>query len=260
TSISVKRLEGPRRSRTRSGINTLSECLLVLSKVVIANRGEIAVRVIRTCQELGIASVAVYSELDRNALHVRLADEAYALGGQTAAESYLDTGKILDVAARSGADGLHPGYGFFSENADFARAVTGAGVTWIGPPPEAIEVMGDKISSRLAAARANVAAVPGTTEPTTDGSQVIAFGHASGGPVASKGASGGGGRGMKVVESADDAARSLESAAREAQAYFGRPETYIERYLTKPRHVELQVFCDTHGNGIYLGDRDCSTQ
>jgi acetyl-CoA/propionyl-CoA carboxylase biotin carboxyl carrier protein len=231
-----------------------------ITKVLIANRGEIAVRVMRTCRELGIATVAVYSELDRDAKHVRFADEAYALGGQTAAESYLNTDAILAAIARSGADAVHPGYGFFSENADFARAVTDAGVTWIGPPPEAIEVMGDKISSRLAAARANVAAVPGTTEPISDVSEVIEFGDAHGWPVAIKAAFGGGGRGMKVVESADEAARALESAAREAQAYFGRPETYMERYLTKPRHVELQVFCDTQGNGIYLGDRDCSTQ
>jgi acetyl-CoA/propionyl-CoA carboxylase biotin carboxyl carrier protein len=231
-----------------------------ITKVLIANRGEIAVRVMRTCRELGIATVAVYSELDRDAKHVRYADEAYALGGQTAAESYLNTDAILAAIARSGADAVHPGYGFFSENADFARAVTNAGVMWIGPPPDAIEVMGDKISSRLAAARANVAAVPGTTEPINDVSEVIEFGNAHGWPVAIKAAFGGGGRGMKVVESADEAARALESAAREAQAYFGRPETYMERYLTKPRHVELQVFCDTKGNGVYLGDRDCSTQ
>jgi acetyl-CoA/propionyl-CoA carboxylase biotin carboxyl carrier protein len=231
-----------------------------ISKILIANRGEIAVRVMRTCRDLGIATVAVYSDLDREALHVRYADEAYALGGQTAAESYLNTAAILDAISRSGADGVHPGYGFFSENADFARAVAGSGVRWIGPPPEAIEVMGDKISSRLAAARAEVAAVPGTTTPITDPSEIITFGNEHGWPVAIKAAYGGGGRGMKVVHEADKAAAALESAQREAQAYFGRSECYMERYLTRPRHVELQVFCDTHGNGIYLGDRDCSTQ
>jgi acetyl-CoA/propionyl-CoA carboxylase biotin carboxyl carrier protein len=232
----------------------------VLSKVVIANRGEIAVRVIRTCRELGIVSVAVYSDLDRDALHVRLADEAYALGGQTAAESYLDTAKILDVVARSGADGLHPGYGFFSENADFARAVTDAGVAWIGPPPAAIEVMGDKISSRLAAQRAQVAGVPGTTEVLTSPDEVVAFGEANGWPVAIKAAYGGGGRGMRVVQEASEAAAALESAQREAEKAFGRSESYLERYLTWPRHVEVQVFADTQGHTVYLGSRDCSAQ
>ncbi len=241
-------------------MSTLTECLLVLTKVLIANRGEIAVRVIRTCRELGIATVAVYSDLDRDALHVRLADEAYSLGGQTAAESYLDTAKILDILARSGADALHPGYGFFSENADFARAITDAGVTWIGPPPEAIEVMGDKISSRLAAQRAQVAGVPGTTEVLQSADEVIAFGNENGWPVAIKAAYGGGGRGMRVVHNAADAPAALESAQREAEKAFGRSESYMERYLTWPRHVEVQVFCDTHGHGVYLGTRDCSAQ
>jgi acetyl-CoA/propionyl-CoA carboxylase biotin carboxyl carrier protein len=232
----------------------------VLSKILVANRGEIAVRVMRTCRELGIATVAVYSDLDRDALHVRYADEAYALGGQTAAESYLNTEAILDAIRKSGADGVHPGYGFFSENADFARALIDSGVSWIGPPPEAIEVMGDKISSRLAAARADVASVPGTTEPITDLAQILAFGEEHGWPVAIKAAYGGGGRGMKVVDRAEDAQSAFDSAAREAQAYFGRSECYMERYLTRPRHVELQVFCDKHGNAVYVGDRDCSTQ
>src|SRR5579862_7170551 len=201
-------------------MSTLSECLFVLTKVLIANRAEIAVRVIRTCRELGIATVAVYSDLDRDALHVRLADEAYSLGGQTAAETYLDTAKILDIVARSGADGVHPGYGFFAENADFARAVTDAGVTWIGPPPEAIEIMGDKISSRLAAARSDVESVPGTTTPITDASEIVDFGRQHGFPIAIKAAYGGGGRGMKVVLRAEDAESALASAAREAQSYF----------------------------------------
>ena len=246
--------------RTRSSSITLTECLSVLNKVLIANRGEIAVRVIRTCRELGIATVAVYSDLDRDALHVRLADEAYALGGQTAAESYLNTGKILEVLAASGADGVHPGYGFFSENADFARAISDAGVSWIGPPPEAIEVMGDKISSRLAAQRADVAGVPGTTEVIQSADEVVTFGNENGWPVAIKAAYGGGGRGMRVVRSADEAAAALESAQREAEKAFGRSESYMERYLTWPRHVEVQVFADTHGNAVYLGTRDCSAQ
>ncbi|HEY1741417.1 MAG TPA: biotin carboxylase N-terminal domain-containing protein, partial [Acidimicrobiia bacterium] len=214
----------------------------------------------RTCRELGIATVAVYSDLDRDALHVRFADEAYALGGQTAAESYLNTEAILGAIATSGADAVHPGYGFFSENADFARAVSAAGVTWIGPPPEAIEVMGDKISSRIAAATAEVDAVPGTTTAITDVAEIHAFGEEYGYPIAIKAAYGGGGRGMKVVPDAASAAAALESAQREAQAYFGRAECYMERYLTKPRHVELQIFCDTHGAGVCIGDRDCSTQ
>ena len=233
----------------------------MLSKILIANRGEIAVRVMRTCRELGIATVAVYSDLDRDALHVRYADEAYALGGQTAAESYLNTEAILEVIGRSGADGVHPGYGFFSENADFARSVADLdGVAWIGPPPEAIEIMGDKISSRKAAAAANVEAVPGTLEPVRDAAEIVEFGESHGWPVAIKAAYGGGGKGLKVVTGPDDAARQLESATREAQAYFGRSEAYLERYLTRPRHIEIQVFCDAHGNAVWLGERDCSTQ
>jgi len=232
----------------------------VLKKVLIANRGEIAVRVIRTCREMGIATVAVYSDLDRDALHVRLADEAYALGGQSAAESYLNTEAILDAIKQSGADAVHPGYGFFSENTDFARAITAMGVTFIGPPPEAIEVMGDKISSRIAAAEAGVNGVPGRNDTLTSPDEVIAFGNEFGWPVAIKAAYGGGGRGMKVVNNADEAAAALESAMREALSYFGRSECYVERYLTWPRHIEMQVLADTHGNTLWLGERDCSAQ
>ena len=230
------------------------------SKILIANRGEIAIRVMRTCRELGIATVAVYSDLDREAAHTRYADEAFALGGQTAAESYLNTERILEVIAQSGAEAVHPGYGFFAENAEFARALTDAGAIWIGPPPAAIDVMGDKISSRKAAAAAGVASVPGTLEPIESTDQIVAFGEEFGWPVAIKAAHGGGGKGLKVVHGPDEVEAGFESATREAQAYFGRPEAYLERYLTHPRHIEIQVFADTHGNVVWLGDRDCSTQ
>jgi len=232
----------------------------VFSKILIANRGEIAVRVIRACRELGIASVAVYSELDRNALHVRLADEAYALGGETAADSYLNTSAILDAIEQSGAEAVHPGYGFYSENADFARAITDRGVTFIGPPPAAIEVMGDKISARLAAEKVGVSGVPGTTEIIQDPDEVRSFGEEHGYPVAIKAAYGGGGRGMKVVHSADEVDAALESAQREAESFFGRSECYMERYLTWPRHIEMQIIADQHGNTVWLGERDCSAQ
>ena len=232
----------------------------VFSKILIANRGEIAVRVIRACRELGITSVAVYSELDRDALHVRLADEAYALGGETAAESYLNTEAILSAIEQSGAEAVHPGYGFYSENADFARSITELGIAFIGPPPEAIEVMGDKISARLAAEKVNVNGVPGTTTIIESADEIHAFANEHGYPVAIKAAYGGGGRGMKVVHSADQVVSALESAQREAQSFFGRSECYMERYLTWPRHIEMQIIADQHGNTVWLGERDCSAQ
>ncbi|MEK0444502.1 MAG: acetyl-CoA carboxylase biotin carboxylase subunit [Actinobacteria bacterium] len=229
-------------------------------KILIANRGEIAVRVIRTAREMGIATVAVYSELDRNALHVRLADEAYALGGETAAQSYLNTEAILDAIRKSGADAVHPGYGFFSENADFAKAITEMGVAFIGPPPAAIIEMGDKVSSRKAALRGGAPIVPGTTEFVNSAEEIITFGKENGWPVAIKAAFGGGGRGMKVVKDAASVQEAMDSAKRESKAFFGRDEIYVERYLTWPRHVEVQLVGDKHGNVVWVSLRDCSAQ
>jgi acetyl-CoA/propionyl-CoA carboxylase biotin carboxyl carrier protein len=233
---------------------------LVLQKILIANRGEIAVRVIRAARDLGVKTVAVYSELDRNAHHVRLADEAYALGGQSAAESYLNTDAILDAIRRSGADGVHPGYGFFSENADFARAITAMGVAFIGPPASAIDEMGDKVSSRKAALRGGAPIVPGTTEFAKGAEEIRDFGNANGWPIAIKAAFGGGGRGMKVVQSADEVDAMMESAQREAKSFFGRDEVYVERYLTWPRHIEVQIIGDQHGDVVWVSTRDCSAQ
>lgn len=232
----------------------------MLQKILIANRGEIAVRVIRAARELGIRTVAVYSELDREALHVRLADEAYALGGQSAADSYLNTEAILDAIRTSGADGVHPGYGFFSENADFARAITEMGVAFIGPPPAAIEEMGDKVSSRQAAQRGGAPIVPGTTQFAQGPEEIATFGEEYGFPVAIKAAFGGGGRGMKVVQSAADVPDAMASAQREAKAFFGRDEVYVEKYLTWPRHVEVQIVGDQHGDIVWVSTRDCSAQ
>jgi len=232
----------------------------VLTNILIANRGEIAVRVIRAARDLGIATVAVYSELDRNSLYVRLADEAYALGGQTAAESYLNTAAILDAIERSGADAVHPGYGFFSENADFARAIEAKGVTFIGPPPAAIDEMGDKVSSRKAALRGGAPIVPGTTEFVNSADEIRAFGAEHGYPLAIKAAYGGGGRGMKVVRSEGEVQEAMDGAKRESKAFFGRDEIYLERYLTWPRHVEVQIVGDQHGDVVWVSTRDCSAQ
>ena len=228
--------------------------------VLIANRGEIAVRIIRACRELGVRSVAVHSDLDAGALHVRCADEAHLLGPTPAAQSYLDAGRVLEVASWVGVDAVHPGYGFLSESADFARAVIDAGFTWVGPPPSAMERMGDKVAARAVARAAHVAVVPGTTEPTTDPEVVRRFGETHGYPLAIKAAHGGGGRGMKVVDSTAAVADALVGARREAEAAFGRGECYVERYLERPRHVEVQVLADLDGTTVHLGDRDCSLQ
>jgi acetyl-CoA/propionyl-CoA carboxylase, biotin carboxylase, biotin carboxyl carrier protein len=231
-----------------------------VTKVLIANRGEIAVRVARACRDAGIASVAVYAESDREALHVRVADEAFALGGARAADTYLDVAKLLDVAARSGADAVHPGYGFLSERADFAQAVIDAGLTWIGPPPAAIDALGDKVSARHIAQRAGAPLVAGTPDPVRDVAEIHVFVAEHGLPVAIKAAFGGGGRGLKVVRSADEVDELYESAVREAVAAFGRGECFVERYLDKPRHVETQCLADEHGTVVVVSTRDCSLQ
>ncbi|TFI40132.1 acetyl/propionyl/methylcrotonyl-CoA carboxylase subunit alpha [Rhodococcus sp. 1R11] len=231
-----------------------------ISKVLVANRGEIAVRVIRAAADAGLASVAVYAEPDADAPFVRLADEAFALGGQTSAESYLVIDKILDAAAKSGADAIHPGYGFLSENADFAQAVIDAGLIWIGPSPQSIRDLGDKVTARHIAARAKAPSVPGTSEPVKDADEILAFVDEHGLPIAIKAAFGGGGRGMKVARTREEIPELFDSATREAVAAFGRGECFVERYLDKPRHVEAQVIADQHGNVIVAGTRDCSLQ
>ncbi|OFT55648.1 acetyl-/propionyl-CoA carboxylase subunit alpha [Corynebacterium sp. HMSC05H05] len=231
-----------------------------VTKVLVANRGEIAVRVIRACVDEGIASVAVYAEPDADAPFVQLADEAFALGGETAAESYLDMDKVLAAAEKSGADAIHPGYGFLSENAEFAQKVIDAGLTWIGPPPEAIAALGDKVTARHIAEAAQAPMAPGTKDPVAGADEVVAFAEEHGLPVAIKAAFGGGGRGMKVAYTLEEIPELYESATREATAAFGRGECFVERYLDKARHVEAQVLADQHGNVVVVGTRDCSLQ
>ncbi|GAA3250855.1 acetyl/propionyl/methylcrotonyl-CoA carboxylase subunit alpha [Streptomyces lavendulae] len=231
-----------------------------MRKVLIANRGEIAVRVARACRDAGIASVAVYADPDRDALHVRAADEAFALGGDTPATSYLDIAKVLQAAADSGADAIHPGYGFLSENADFAQAVIDAGLTWIGPPPQAIRDLGDKVAARHIAQRAGAPLVAGTPDPVSGSDEVVAFAQEHGLPIAIKAAFGGGGRGLKVARTLEEVPELYDSAVREAVAAFGRGECFVERYLDKPRHVETQCLADSHGNVVVVSTRDCSLQ
>lgn len=231
-----------------------------LNKVLVANRAEIAVRVIRACKDAGIASVAVYAEPDRDAPFVRMADEAFPLGGSTSAETYLVIDKILDAAKQSGADAVHPGYGFLSENAEFAQAVTDAGLTWIGPSPQSIRDLGDKVTARHIATRAGAPLVPGTNDPVNGPDEIIKFAEEHGLPVAIKAAFGGGGRGLKVARTMEEIPELFHSAVREAESAFGRGECFVERYLDKPRHVEAQVIADQHGNVIVVGTRDCSLQ
>jgi len=229
-------------------------------KVLIANRGEIAIRVARACRDAGLTSVAVYADSDRDAQHVKAADEAYSLGGSTAAETYLVIDKLLAVAQQSGADAVHPGYGFLSENAAFAQAVIDAGLTWIGPPPSAIDSLGDKVKARHIAQRAGAPLVAGTADPVENADEVVAFAKEHGLPIAIKAAFGGGGRGLKVAWTIEEIPELFESAVREAVAAFGRGECFVERYLDRPRHVETQVLADQHGNVVVVSTRDCSLQ
>ena len=238
----------------------MTETARGITKVLIANRGEIAVRVIRAARDESLTSVAVYAEPDAHAPFVRMADEAFALGGQTSAESYLNVDKILEAAAKSGADAVHPGYGFLSENGDFAEAVINAGLTWIGPSPEAIRQLGDKVTARNIATEVDAPLAPGTKEPVKDAEEIKAFAQEHGLPVAVKAAFGGGGRGMKVAHTMEEIPELFESATREAIAAFGRGECFVERYLDRARHVEAQVLADSHGNVVVASTRDCSLQ
>ncbi len=231
-----------------------------LTKVLIANRGEIAVRIARACRDAGIASVAVYADPDRDAMHVRLSDEAFGLGGSRASETYLDAGKLLDVARRSGADAVHPGYGFLAENAEFAQRVLDAGLIWVGPPPSAIHALGDKVSARHIAADVGAPLVAGTPEPVSRAEEILEFADVHGLPVAIKAAHGGGGRGLKVARTREEIPEQFESATREAQAAFGRGECFVERFLDRPRHVETQCLADEHGTVVVVSTRDCSLQ
>src|SRR5581483_9722370 len=232
----------------------------VFSKVLVANRGEIAVRIFRTLRELGIGAVAAYSQADRGALHVSYAEEAFLIGPAPAAESYLRRGRLLEAAQRAGAQAIHPGYGFLAENADFARAVEEAGLVWIGPPPASIELMGNKTAARTAMQQAGVPIIPGTTEPVESVEELLALGESIGYPLLIKAAAGGGGKGMEVVAAPGDAERAFATARRQGQSYFANPDVYVEKLIVDPRHVEVQILADARGNVVHLGERDCTIQ